>query len=255
MTENTLPIVAAPERAVLFRRFHHSILVPLLRLDARSLENIAINTTDNDITLMAADICISCFHFIEHASHEDRALAAELEKFIELRLLSDIANTRKHLRRHKAARQVELIGRLAFEIAGDMFGFIQTEVIALDSKGVEHDVLDLLLGFLEYVRRVADFGPPMTIKKPRPREYLRAARTRLTYRTVAMEGSSYCFYRSNPDGSYRRAEGGFEGLLEVVPDIGAEEIIGRFKLQFDLPQILKWFDEPEPVPVEVPSRH
>lgn len=244
MADNTLPILIAPARAGLFRRFHHSIIVPLLRLDARSLENIAINPTDNDICLMAADLCVSCFHFIEHAHHEDYALSVELEKFPQLNLLSDIANTRKHLRRHKAARQVELSGRLAYEISADLIGFIQTEIIAIDRKGQEFDVLNLLLQFMEYVRMVAEFGPPMTIKRPTPKIYLKSATSRLTFRTVAMEQTIYSFWRKNHDGSYRRAEDGIDITLEIVPDISAEEQIGRFKLLFDIPAILKWFDSP-----------
>lgn len=240
---STSVLIEVPGRAKLYRRFHHSILVPFFEVDARSLENIAINPTDNDICLAAADVCVSCFHFIEHARHEDRELAQAFESFAGLAVLSDIANTRKHLVRHKAARQVQLIGRLAFEIAADSYGFIRTEVVAIGHKGQETDVLRLIFEFIEFVRAAAGFGPPMDVGIPRPRVYLSSCQSRITYKTVAMEQSSYSFYRRNSDGSLRKAEEGLSVPLEVVPDIGESHTIGRFKLNHDLPSIMAWFDD------------
>jgi hypothetical protein len=227
-----------------FGAFHHAILVPFMRLDERSLKNVAIDPDDNDICLMAADLCVSCYHFVERYRLIDMAISQRLMKTSDWQMIGDIANTRKHFKRSKSSTQVRLEGRLAYEISPvNTMGFIRTEVNAVYKNGKEREVIELLMRTIQHFRQVLniDGGTSIIVQPPRPKSYHEKAKMRLSYETLALNRTTGRFYRRNRDGTLRAAEAGISLPMEIELDLPDSINIGRFQLQFDREAAIGWF--------------
>lgn len=230
--------------AIIASTFHHSVLLPFFRLDERAGENILVDRDYNDICLMAADICVACYHLKEFVAARDTHFARRIAAFRLWRLLGNVANTRKHYNLDNKRSEVRLSASLAFEVnAIGWYGFLETKVLGTRANGEQFDVVDLIGEFIEYFRSLTNGNNGQAFQKNarQPQAFREAAFLRFTAATTAVRNYHASLSRRNRAGGLEAAVG-FPLKLKVELDLKNTERVGRYDLNFDMPLIKSFLD-------------
>jgi hypothetical protein len=236
-----------PADHIIARVFHFSILLPFLRLDERLSHNIAIDPENNDVCLMAADICVSCYHLIEQVRDGSPELAQRLMEYEHWQIIGDIANTRKHYIRNNPRRQVRLGANLLYEVnEQNHFAFLETEPVAVTADGVGYNISNLIVDFIDHLIMVTGInnGTQLTpLAERRPVEFDERITLRITPETSTASQTRFRMVR-------RAADDELIPVLELempaprmVLDVPDAITTGRYQLRFDRNQLQAITDE------------